>query len=71
MRQALIKEHPAVADSFVVDVEEWEPRRRDWVPIAGKEFKLSPTRNENFDRALAYAKENMMPNSRTKEERRT
>ena len=62
MRQALIKEHPAVVDSFVVNVEEWKPRRRDWVPIASKEFKLSPTRNENFDRALAYAKENMLPN---------
>jgi len=63
VRQATIKEHPAVRDSFVVDVEEWKPRRRDWVPVASKEFKLSETRNENFDRALAYAKENMMPNT--------
>ena len=63
MRQVTIKEHPAVCDSFVVDVEEWKPRRRDWVPVASKEFKLSATRNDNFDRALAYAKNNMSPNS--------
>ena len=63
MRQALIREHPAMAASFIVDVEERRPCDAEWRPVASKEFKLSPIRSENFDRALAYAKENMLPNA--------
>ena len=62
MRRALIREHPAMAASFIVDVDERSPCDTEWRPVASKEFKLSPTRNENLDRALAYAKENMLPN---------
>ena len=55
--RATISEHPSVADAFMVDV--YEPRSFGPRLVVSREFKLAPSRNANFQRAIDFISDEM------------